>query len=151
MLDHTKVVSQIIKREGGFVNHPSDKGGPTNMGITQVTLAAARGRPVSVQEVQQLTEAEATRVYVDRYVTPLVPYANTQQLLDLLVDSAVLHGVSRVLGWIQDIALFSTDTNVLYKGILKRRYQLIADIVVNNPNQIVFLKGWINRLSEFIR
>jgi lysozyme family protein len=31
----------LIEREGGYVNHPADKGGPTCFGITETV----RGRP----------------------------------------------------------------------------------------------------------
>ena len=33
-----KILNDIIEREGGFVNHPADKGGPTKYGITTPTL-----------------------------------------------------------------------------------------------------------------
>lgn len=150
-MDELKVVRAIIKREGGYVNHPADKGGPTNFGITQATLATYRGRPVTAVEVESLTQSEAEQIYVSKFVKPVRSLATTQELLDLLVDSAALHGPGRVLGWAQDVGRFSTDSNVMYKGILKRRFQLIADIVVNDPTQVVFLRGWTNRLSEFIR
>ena len=29
-----ELVDALIEREGGYVNHPSDKGGPTCLGIT---------------------------------------------------------------------------------------------------------------------
>lgn len=32
-----KSVARVLKHEGGYVNHPNDKGGATNMGITQTT------------------------------------------------------------------------------------------------------------------
>jgi lysozyme family protein len=57
----------IFEVEGGYSNHPRDNGGPTNHGITQATLSAWRGRPVSVQEVQKLTTAEAVEIYRERF------------------------------------------------------------------------------------
>ena len=39
------------------------------MGITQGTLAAWRGRPVSIEEVRALTEEEAREIYRANYWT----------------------------------------------------------------------------------
>lgn len=57
----------IKEFEGGFVNDPRDPGGATNFGITIGTLSAVRGRPVSVQEVRDLTFAEAKQIFFDLY------------------------------------------------------------------------------------
>ena len=29
-----QMIDDILRREGGYVNHPADKGGPTKYGIT---------------------------------------------------------------------------------------------------------------------
>ncbi len=34
------IFNAILGKEGGYVNHPDDKGGPTNWGITQATARA---------------------------------------------------------------------------------------------------------------
>lgn len=34
------IFNAILGKEGGYVNHPDDKGGPTNWGITQSTARA---------------------------------------------------------------------------------------------------------------
>ncbi|PTM42386.1 glycosyl hydrolase 108 family protein [Bosea sp. 124] len=58
----------IIRQfEGGFVNNPKDPGRATNFGITQATLASARGRPVTVADVVGLTYEEAKTIYFARY------------------------------------------------------------------------------------
>jgi lysozyme family protein len=41
-LDVDSLVERVIDREGGYVNNPADKGGPTNFGITEA-VARAQG------------------------------------------------------------------------------------------------------------
>ncbi len=35
-----RLIEELIEREGGYVNHPSDKGGPTRFGITEAVARA---------------------------------------------------------------------------------------------------------------
>jgi lysozyme family protein len=63
----TRCVAEVLRHEGGFVDHPRDPGGATNYGITRQTLSRWRGREVSVDEVRALTEAEAREIYLARY------------------------------------------------------------------------------------
>ena len=52
-----QMIDDVIRREGGFVDHPHDRGGPTNFGITQATLSRHLGRPASVADVRRLSRA----------------------------------------------------------------------------------------------
>lgn len=58
-----KLIAALIQREGGYSNHPADRGGPTNFGITQ-EVARAYGYQ---GEMQKLPRAEAERIYKFRY------------------------------------------------------------------------------------
>jgi lysozyme family protein len=40
--DADRLIEELIEREGGYVNHPGDKGGPTRFGITE-SVARAHG------------------------------------------------------------------------------------------------------------
>ena len=35
-----RLIEELIEREGGYVNHPRDKGGPTRFGITEAVARA---------------------------------------------------------------------------------------------------------------
>ena len=58
-----------LPHEGGYVDHPSDPGGATKMGITHKTLAEWRGKSmaeVTKQDVRNLSLAEARQIYESR-------------------------------------------------------------------------------------
>ena len=38
--DADRLIEELIEREGGYVNHPNDKGGPTRFGITEAVARA---------------------------------------------------------------------------------------------------------------
>ncbi|MCC5960530.1 MAG: glycoside hydrolase family 108 protein [Rhodobacteraceae bacterium] len=94
-------MAEIFKHEGGFVNHPRDPGGATNMGITIGTLRGWRSGPVTVEDVRTLTKREAKTIYRARYWNP-VKGDDLPVGLDLVTfDPAVNSGNSRGARWLQ--------------------------------------------------
>lgn len=100
------IIDGVIRRERGYVHHPNDRGGPTNMGITAATLGHWRklGRVATAEEVEALTKDEAREIYRHRYVTGpgfdkilevSVPIAEE------VIDSGVLSGQSVSATWLQ--------------------------------------------------
>ncbi len=100
------LIDDILVREGGFVDHPADRGGPTHYGITQATLSRWRQQPVTVQDVQALTLEEARAIYRHDYIErPGFLRIPDERLRALLVDWGVHSGpqtairaLQRVLG-----------------------------------------------------
>ena len=141
------VIDSIIQREGGFVDNPADKGGPTKYGVTQTTLADWRKRPVSVQDVQALTETEARAIYQQNYITaPGFDKITDAKLFELVVDCAVNHGVERARSWYSELPRDATAFNKL----LARRIKFYGQIISKNPSQSVFAAGWLNRAAGFL-
>lgn len=65
MKDINTLLDELITREGGFSNHPADKGGPTMYGITQ-HVARAYGYNGNMR---QLPRAVAKDIYKKQYWT----------------------------------------------------------------------------------
>lgn len=61
----TQLVDEVIAREGGYSNHPADRGGPTNFGITEQVARAYGYRG----DMRQLPRATAVEIYLKRYWT----------------------------------------------------------------------------------
>jgi lysozyme family protein len=61
----TALLDDLLAKEGGFVDHPDDRGGPTNFGITQ-TVALAAGWTGSMRD---LPRERALGIYRRRYWT----------------------------------------------------------------------------------
>ena len=117
-------LKDILRREGGFVDHPADRGGPTNFGITAATLGDWRGlgRPASREEVRALTEREARKIYTQRYLTDTgFAQITNAKLRDLLLDCAVHHGPRRASIWLQEAVGVTADGKVGPKTLAAAR------------------------------
>ena len=60
-------VEKVLKHEGGFVNHPDDRGGATNWGITQKVYEKFKGRPVTLAEMKNMPKSDAIAIYKAEY------------------------------------------------------------------------------------
>lgn len=106
-------LAQVLRHEGGYVDHPADLGGATNMGITRKTLA--RWRNISPwwnlpkSEVQNLSGDEAGRIYRAEY-WDLCRAGELPSGIDLaLFDFAVNSGPSRAIRYLQQVLGVATD------------------------------------------
>ncbi len=105
-------LAEVLPHEGGYVDHPDDPGGATNLGITHATLAAWRGKPVTKQDVRNLSKAEAAAIYRARYWDAvqgdLLPPGLDLAVFDYAVNSGpgrAARSLQAVLGVTQDGAI----------------------------------------------
>ena len=60
-------IEEVLKHEGGYVNHPEDPGGATNQGITKKTYERFLERPVSIEEIQNIPIQHVKEIYEKNY------------------------------------------------------------------------------------
>lgn len=161
-----KAMTLLLKREGGYVDHPLDRGGPTNMGITMQTLGAWRASKVTELDVQNLELEEAMKIYKSNYWNPLnLDKLNDNRLSIIFFDQAVNRGTRQVAKEMQKAVGVRKDgiigpnslsainnTNPILIGLNFIKYSQIyyTKIVGNRPSQMVFLKGWLNRTHHLL-
>ena len=109
----------VLDKEGGFSDHPQDRGGPTNLGITWKTLAdwkginhadlSPEGREKLVADLQALTRREAAEIYRANYWLPMrcgdLPGPVARRLFDYGVNAGpriAVKALQRVAGVTED-------------------------------------------------
>ncbi|MDJ1159017.1 glycosyl hydrolase 108 family protein [Chelatococcus sp. SYSU_G07232] len=157
-----RAMALVFALEGGFVNHPLDPGGTTNMGITRATLARARGRPVAVAEVMALTRAEAEAIYHRFYWRTIradeLPAGVDLALFDCAVHSgpkAAVRLLQRVLavpadglpGPVTLAAVARADPQGLVRALAAARLSFLARLSVF----ATFGRGWTRRVRRVER
>ena len=168
------MIDDILRREGGYVDHPADRGGPTKFGITQKTLSAYVGYNVLAKEVQNLSESVARDIYErNYYILPRIDRL-PESIQPFIFDCAVNHGPRRAIKFVQSVcnqagyqpplsvdgamgpntskgATWASNAmgELFYKALLEERRNFYRTIVAANPSQKVFLNGWMNRVNEF--
>lgn len=95
-----RVVGRIIEREGGYVNHPSDRGGATKYGITEAVARANGYRG----DMRDMPEHLAWTIYLDRFWTG--PGFDriailSHRIAEELADTGVNMGPSVAATWLQ--------------------------------------------------
>lgn len=66
------IAEDIVRREGGYVNDPDDRGGATNFGVTIHTMRALGldldgDGSVDARDVRLLTRAQAVDIFLEHY------------------------------------------------------------------------------------
>ena len=148
------LITRVIEREGGYVNHPEDRGGPTCWGITMDTLAAWRGHAVSPFQVSVLMQAEAQEIYRANYFRGLEGVTDPK-VLEFLFDYSVNSGPGRAVKALLVVLggkpLADVDQATLFWPLVCERLDNYLRIIGNDPSQAVFAIGWANRITEWWR
>jgi lysozyme family protein len=172
-IDIKKLIDAVITREGGYVNHPADRGGPTNMGITQKTLTDYFGKQQQVADVYNLSKQTAREIYYQKYYVRYDIQSLPELIQPIMLDMVVHHG-KRGIKLLQD-ALLSRGYDVgkidgytgpktikasrqaaedmgnqLIRSLVRRRILLFEALVRADENQRVFMPGWISRAESFL-
>lgn len=94
------LIDEVIDREGDYVNHPADRGGPTRWGITEA-VARAQGY---TGDMRQLPRSKAADIY--RQIYWLAPHFDqiarrAPQIAAELFDTGVNMGTATAIGFLQ--------------------------------------------------
>ena len=165
MMTIDQMLDDVIRREGGYVHDPVDRGGPTKYGITQRTLRAWRGQAVTADDVRRLTTDEARTIYRRRYVDAPGFARLPDPLRAQVVDNGVLSGprqavkdLQRAIGGVTvdgrlgpttRAALRQQGVAVVHARLIQVRAARIGRLVQRAPAQVRFLRGWLTRITAF--
>jgi lysozyme family protein len=160
---------EILKREGWptYTDHPDDRGGPTKGGITLTTLRSWRKQSMlSEKSLKELKQDEAIAILYTRYVECNgINKLPNNPLKYQIIDNSVLSGPYLAVkdlqksvkvtedGIIGPITLNAIDKKgyaVVNRLLTVTRSLRLARFVQKNPNQLVFLVGWLKRCLSFI-
>lgn len=157
-MDFDTALAHLLESEGGYVNHPSDPGGATNMGITQRT-ARAHGYKGSMR---RLPIEVATRIYREAYWDQCRCDDLPPELRLPVFDAAVNSGPVRSIRWLQE-AMNQPATGVINEPLMTalanitpreipyvraRLLELRMAFLRNLSTWKVFGRGWTNRLNR---
>ena len=156
----------VLSWEGGYVNNPDDKGGPTNMGVTLSTYSRycrykAYPRP-TIERLQNLPMDTWHEIFKIFYWNVCrADEIENQAIANLVVDWFWCSGkwaikyTQQVLGVEPDgvvgpitlAALNSMSPLPLFTSLWNRR-ELHFKALAHRKGQGQFLKGWLNRLHS---
>lgn len=157
-------VAWTLRREGGFVHHGDDAGGPTNLGITaNVYNRYRRRRKLPQQSVALCTEQEARDIYRteywERFVCDVLPepvdlvhfdtsvlFSKPIQFLQAMAGSTV----DGILGPKTLEAVQAHDPKDLARAMVCARMGAHVYSVVTRPRNAAFIAGWLNRCRALL-
>lgn len=154
-----KCLEMLLKHEGGFVNHPKDPGGMTNLGVTKRVLEEFLGREVSEDDMRNLTAESVAPLYKAKYWDK-VGGDNLPSGVDWCAfDWAVNSGPARAVKAMQQIVDTEVDgligPNTLRsiaaedpKHVIEGMYAVRQKFYEGLKTFDTFGKGWTRRNEE---
>lgn len=107
-----KSLQHLLKMEGGYVDHPRDPGGRTNLGVTQRVWEDYTGKPANEAVMRGLTVAKVAPLYKARYWDAVQCDALPPALAHCVFDFAVNAGPARSARYLQKLANASADGKI---------------------------------------
>ena len=166
--DFQRALAFVLKAEGGYTNHPADRGGPTNKGILQREYDQYRrlkGLPAA--DVRDILNAEVEEIYLHDYWLSgrcdRMPWPVSLAHFDACVNTGVAQAskfLQRTVGTRSDgligpltlgaltAELKREAPGALAQRLARQRIRFYRQLVERDPEQRAFLKGWLNRVTK---
>lgn len=170
MANFEKFAGKLLQLEGGYANHPLDKGGPTKYGVILATWKE-HGHDkdgdgdIDADDIKLLTEDDARgiakKIFWDFFQADKIV---NQSLAEFIVDWGYNSGrgtiakiVQKILGVNPDGAVGPKTLGALntisgknfFDTLKSQRKVFLKNIIRRDPEQIEFFEGWINRVNSF--
>ena len=149
----------VLAHEGGYVNHPRDPGGRTNLGVTQRVWEEYVGHSVDEAEMRSLTKEMVAPLYRTEYWDAVhgdqLPCGADYLAFDFSVNAGDFRSIKTI-----QRALNITADGVIGPVTLKAIQDANAEEFINNftnakesfyrglANFPTFGRGWLNRVAE---
>jgi lysozyme family protein len=153
-------LKKLLAHEGGYVNHPSDPGGMTNLGVTARVWEEWVGHPVDEKQMRALTPELVAPLYKRKYWDACRADELVSGLDYAVFDFAVNSGVGRSVKLLQTCVGVNADggigpatmaainnypdTKKLIEQYCDSRLQFLKSLKTFS----VFGKGWERRVNE---
>jgi lysozyme family protein len=149
----------ILKSEGGFVNHPDDPGGMTNLGVTKRTWEEYTGHQADEKTMLSLTPEKVAPLYEQRYWRPT--YCEVlPRGLDLLIFSMGVNGgpgravklLQSAIGCVPDGVIGSRTMELIKQSnaldLIAKYSEARRSYYKSLKTFDIFGKGWLSRVDR---
>jgi lysozyme family protein len=151
-------LSRVLKHEGGYVNHPTDPGGMTNLGITKATWEEWVGRSSNEKEMRSLTPEMVALLYRRKYWDKIQGDSLPDGVDYAVFDFSVNSGPGRAAKFLQEIVGVKADGAIGPKTLTAIHNKNPKELVIAYnakrqafleclPTFTTFGKGWSNRVA----
>ena len=154
-----KCMEMLLAHEGGYVDHPDDPGGATNLGVTKKVWEDYIGREVTKDDIKALTVEDVTPLYKEKYWDKVKGDDLPDGVDWCIFDWAVNSGPGRSAKALQEVVGVSTDgaigpmtlaavAKVEPIDIIEKVCNVRQDFYESLKTFETFGKGWTRRNSE---
>lgn len=154
-----KALESVLHHENGFVNHPKDPGGITNLGCTKRVWEEWVGHPVTEQAMRDLKPADVAPLYKKKYWDKISGDDLPTGVDSCVFDTAINSGPGRAVKMLQACvgaevdgvlgpnslkAVIAFDAKTLIADYSQRRLSFLTELATWET----FGKGWTRRVNE---
>lgn len=169
-----KILSAILRHEGGYQNHKADKKGNTNSlgvsvgtnyGISAPVYEKWLGRPPTEQDMRDMPKEVAKEIYRAQYITPVTTQFGIPEdhpAYDQVVDMHVNHSPKAVAAMLQRASGAKVDgvigpnsraaianTKDLNNLLVEQRKAYYEQLMSQNTDLEKYRNGWMKRAESF--